>query len=30
MAPQPAGRVMNASGKTLHGIRIEMKTSDKD
>ncbi len=25
MAPQPAGRVLNASGKTLHGIRIEMK-----
>ena len=27
MAPQPAGRVLNASGKTLHGIRIEMKKS---
>jgi hypothetical protein len=27
MAPQPAGRVFNASGKTVHGIRIEMKTS---
>ena len=26
MAPQPAGRVLNASGKTLHGIRIEMKS----
>ena len=25
MAPQPAGRVLNASGKMLHGIRIEMK-----
>ena len=25
MAPQPAGRVMNASGKTVHGIRVEMK-----
>ena len=25
MAPQPAGRVLNASSKTLHGIRIEMK-----
>ncbi len=25
MAPQPAGRVHNASGKTLHGIRVEMK-----
>lgn len=25
MAPQPAGRVLNASGKTIHGIRIEMK-----
>jgi len=25
MAPQPAGRVHNASGKTVHGIRIEMK-----
>ena len=25
MAPQPAGRVFNASSKTLHGIRIEMK-----
>jgi hypothetical protein len=28
MAPQPAGRVFNASGKTLHGIRVEMKTAD--
>jgi hypothetical protein len=26
MAPQPAGRVLNASGKTLHGIRVEMKS----
>ena len=26
MSPQPAGRVLNASGKTLHGIRVEMKT----
>ncbi len=25
MAPQPAGRVLNASDSTLHGIRIEMK-----
>lgn len=25
MAPQPAGRVQNASDQTLHGIRIEMK-----
>ena len=25
MSPQPAGRVYNASDKTLHGIRIEMK-----
>ena len=25
MAPQPLGRVHNASGKTIHGIRIEMK-----
>ena len=25
MAPQPAGRVLNGSGQTLHGIRIEMK-----
>jgi hypothetical protein len=25
MAPQPAGRVLNASGKTAHGIRVEMK-----
>jgi hypothetical protein len=25
MAPQPAGRVLNASDQTLHGIRIEMK-----
>jgi len=26
MAPQPAGRVLNASGQTLHGIRVEMKS----
>jgi hypothetical protein len=26
MAPQPAGRVLNESDLTLHGIRIEMKT----
>jgi hypothetical protein len=25
MAPQAAGRVLNASEKTLHGIRVEMK-----
>ena len=25
MAPQPLGRVLNASGKTVHGIRVEMK-----
>jgi hypothetical protein len=25
MAPQPAGRVLNASDLTLHGVRIEMK-----
>lgn len=25
MAPQPAGRVHNLSGKQIHGIRIEMK-----
>ncbi len=25
MEPQPLGRVFNASGKTVHGIRIEMK-----
>jgi hypothetical protein len=25
MAPQPAGRVYNASGKTIHGIRVEIK-----
>jgi hypothetical protein len=25
MAPQPAGRVHNASGKTVHGVRVEMK-----
>lgn len=27
MAPQPAGRVLNASGKLIHGIRVEMKNS---
>lgn len=26
MAPQPAGRVLNESDQTVHGIRIEMKT----
>lgn len=26
MAPQPLGRVFNASSKTIHGIRVEMKT----
>jgi len=26
MAPQPAGRVFNASGKTIHGIRVDVKT----
>lgn len=26
MAPQPAGRVLNSSDLTLHGIRVEMKT----
>ncbi len=25
MAPQPLGRVLNASGKVIHGIRVEMK-----
>ena len=25
MAPQPLGRVLNQSGKTIHGIRVEMK-----
>jgi hypothetical protein len=25
MAPQPPGRVLNASGKAIHGIRVEMK-----
>ena len=25
MEPQPAGRVLNESDKTVHGIRIEMK-----
>lgn len=27
MAPQPAGRVLNESGRTVHGVRIEMKKS---
>lgn len=27
MAPQPLGRVFNASAKTVHGIRVEMKKS---
>ena len=27
LAPQPLGRVFNASGKTVHGIRVEMKTN---
>src|ERR1700747_2997553 len=27
MAPQPAGRVFNASQTTVHGIRVEMKTA---
>lgn len=27
MSPQPAGRVYNASTKTVHGIRIEMKSN---
>ncbi len=27
MAPQPAGRVLNASGKPLHGVRVEMKAA---
>jgi hypothetical protein len=27
LAPQPLGRVLNASGKAIHGIRIEMKTA---
>jgi hypothetical protein len=26
MAPQPAGRILNASGKRVHGIRVEMKS----
>jgi hypothetical protein len=25
MAPQPAGRVYNASDKVIHGVRVEMK-----
>ncbi len=27
MAPQPAGRVLNESGVTVHGIRVEMKSA---
>src|SRR5580693_523108 len=27
MAPQPAGRVLNASGKPIHGVRVEMKSA---
>lgn len=27
MAPQPLGRVLNASPKAVHGIRVEMKTA---
>jgi hypothetical protein len=27
MAPQPAGRVFNASGKPIHGVRVEMKAA---
>jgi predicted RNA-binding protein YlqC (UPF0109 family) len=27
MAPQPVGRVLNKSGKTIHGIRVEMKVT---
>ena len=30
MSPQPAGRVLNASTKTLHGIRVEMKSSSPE
>lgn len=26
MAPQPLGRVLNASDRPIHGIRVEMKT----
>jgi predicted RNA-binding protein YlqC (UPF0109 family) len=29
MAPQPLGRVFNASGKTVHGIRVEMRQTAK-
>jgi hypothetical protein len=29
MEPQPAGRVLNGSDKTVHGIRIEMKSAGK-
>jgi hypothetical protein len=27
MAPQPPGRVLNASDRTVHGIRVEMKNA---
>jgi hypothetical protein len=27
MAPQAAGRVLNESGRTVHGIRVEMKSN---
>jgi hypothetical protein len=27
LAPQPLGRVLNGSNKTIHGIRVEMKTA---
>lgn len=27
MAPQPAGRVLNESAVTVHGIRVEMKSA---
>jgi hypothetical protein len=29
MSPQRAGRVFNASGKTIHGIRVEMKNDKR-
>lgn len=29
MEPQPAGRVHNGSDRTVHGIRIEMKSAGK-
>jgi predicted metal-dependent enzyme (double-stranded beta helix superfamily) len=28
MQPQPPGRVFNASDKTIHGIRVEMKAAN--